>query len=61
MDENSIFSIFDKVCGPVSVYGSIICGIAVIAYYIFPKQRKFPNTVLVWTWYLLIITFFDNY
>ena len=43
--------VYSHVLGPTSVVASIICGLAVISNYCFPKQRKFPNVVLVWTWY----------
>jgi len=39
----------NHVTAPLSLFSAIICGSAVIASYIFPQQRKFPNVVLVWT------------
>eukprot|EP00026_Physarum_polycephalum_P012040 Phypoly_transcript_12306.p1 GENE.Phypoly_transcript_12306~~Phypoly_transcript_12306.p1 ORF type:complete len:319 (+),score=20.96 Phypoly_transcript_12306:65-958(+) len=35
--------------GPLSLFSTIVCGIATITSYIYAQQRKFPNVVLVWT------------
>jgi hypothetical protein len=32
------------------ILATITCGTAIISNYAFPKQRKFPNVVLVWSW-----------
>jgi hypothetical protein len=44
-----------KITAHMCLFSAIICGIAIITSYIFPQQRKFPNVVLVWTWYVLPI------
>lgn len=57
MDEKELNFYFSHITGPLALFGCVICGTAVISYYIFPKQRKFPNTVLVWSRYLNYLKF----
>lgn len=52
MDAQKAFEFYSTFLGPTSLFSAIVCGIAVISNYWFPKQRKFPNIVLVWTWYI---------
>lgn len=36
--------------GSMALFSSFICGIAILLSYATPKQRKFPNVVLIWIW-----------
>jgi hypothetical protein len=56
MEDRNFYSTF---AGPLCLVTAFICGIAVVSCYIFPKQRKFPNVVLVWTWYALQLLSFS--
>jgi len=47
-NDEQIFEHLSHVAGWPAVLSSVTCGIAVVATYIFPEQRKFPNVVLVW-------------
>jgi hypothetical protein len=53
MNAEEEYLLYTYVSGPVSLFSAFICGIAVITSYIYPQQRKFPNVVLLWTWYVL--------
>lgn len=46
-----VYMIRSQLLGPSAVCSTIIIGITVVSSYWYPKQRKFPNIVLVWSWY----------
>jgi hypothetical protein len=52
MTAHDTYNLYSNVTGPLSIFSAIICGIATITSYVYPAQRKFPNVVLVWTWYV---------
>ena len=53
MDDQETYDFFENVTAPLGLFSAIVCGFATITSYMYPQQRKFPNVVLVWTWYEL--------
>lgn len=36
--------------GGIGAFSACVCGLAIIASYLSPNQRKFPNVILSWIW-----------
>ena len=61
MNPQEQYDLYIYYSGPFGLFSAIICGLAIITSYIYPSLRKFPNVVLVWTWYVQFTYFYYQY